>query len=181
MLEGQHTVSSEFLGHDSYGHAQFDNKYSALGELIYRLKNRGDKNAVDSIADTAVKFIIEQWRLAFELVVPVPPSRKREGYQPVIEIVNAIGARMTKRVDVDAVTKVKETPQLKDIYDYQEREALLKDAFRANPEAVGGKAILLVDDLYRSGATATVVAKSLFLASASNVYMLAMTKTRTRR
>lgn len=38
----------------------------------------------------------------------------------------------------------------------------------------------MVDDLYRSGATATVVAQELQDAGAAVVYLLAMTKTRTR-
>ena len=43
-----------------------------------------------------------------------------------------------------------------------------------------GQRLLLVDDLYRSGATAAIVAKELMGAGASAVYFLAMTKTRTR-
>jgi competence protein ComFC len=181
VLEREHTVSSEFLGHDSFGHPQFDSKYSALGELIYRLKNKGDKNTVDSIADTAVQFISERWKLEFDLIVPMPPSRKREAYQPVVEIAKAIGARLAKPVDLNAVRKVKETPQLKDVYDFAERRKLLEGAFKANADSVRGKSVLLVDDLYRSGATAAVVAQSLLAGGAARVYMLAMTKTRTRR
>lgn len=169
------------MGHDSLGHPQFDSKYSALGELVYRLKNKGDKNTVDSIADTAVQFINERWKPEFDLIVPVRPSRRREAYQPVIEIANAIGARLQKPVDADAVSKTKETPQLKDVFDYSEREKLLHDAFKANDDAVCDKAILLIDDLYRSGATAAVVAQSLLRGGATRVCLLAMTKTRTRR
>jgi hypothetical protein len=44
VLERQHTTSSDFLGYDSLGHPQFDTKYTALGELVFRLKNRNDKN-----------------------------------------------------------------------------------------------------------------------------------------
>jgi predicted amidophosphoribosyltransferase len=174
-------VSSQFLGHDSSGHPQFDSKYSALGELVYRLKNRRDKNAVDSIADTAVQFMSERWKQEFDLIVPMPPSRKREAYQPVVEIANAIGVRLAKPVDLNAIGKIKETPQLKDIYDFAERESLLHDAFRPNGDAIRGKAILLVDDLYRSGATAVVVAQGILAGGATRVFMLAMTKTRTRR
>jgi competence protein ComFC len=179
VLEGQHTTSSEFLGHDSWGHPQFDTKRSELGELVYLLKNRGDRNAVASIAETAVQFIGE-WKPTFELIVPVPPSRKRE-YQPVAEIAKAIGAYLSQPVAVTAVSKIKDTPQLKDVYDYNERIKLLKDAFRIDTDAIREKTILLVDDLYRSGATARVVADNLLEAGAARVTMLAMTKTRTRK
>ncbi len=33
-----HTISSDFLGYDGYGHAQFDTQRSEMGELLYRLK-----------------------------------------------------------------------------------------------------------------------------------------------
>ena len=181
VLEREHTFSSEFLGHDSLGHPQFDSKYSPLGELIYKLKNRGDRSTVDAIADTAVQFIRDRWKPEFQLIAPMPPSRKRAAYQPVLEIVTAIGARLGCRVELDAVRKVKETPQLKDVYDLTERERLLHNAFEVDTEAVRGRSILLVDDLFRSGATAFTVTRSLLAAGATEVHMIAMTKTRTRK
>jgi competence protein ComFC len=64
--------------------------------------------------------------------------------------------------------------------DYRERIKLLEGAFQVDADAVRGKRILLVDDLYRSGATATVIAQALLSGGAATVHMLAMTKTRTR-
>jgi len=177
VLERQHTLSSEFLGHDSFGNPQFDTKRSELGELVFRLKNRNDKNSVDSIAETAVQFI-NGWDPSIDLIVPVPPSRKRV-YQPVVEIAKAIGARLSKPMNEAAVTKIRDTPELKDVFDYQQRIKLLEGAFQIETDVVRGKRILLVDDLYRSGATATVVAQALLAGGAATVHMLAMTKTRT--
>jgi predicted amidophosphoribosyltransferase len=179
VLERQHTLTSEFLGHDSYGNPQFDTKRSELGELVFRLKNRNDRNTLDSIADTAVEFI-KGWNVSFDLIVPMPPSRKRVAYQPVVEIAEAIGKRLSKPVDCTAVSKTSDTPELKDVFDYQQRIKVLQDAFHVEGGAVLDKRILLIDDLYRSGATANVVAKSLLAGGAVTVYMLAMTKTRTR-
>ena len=179
VLERQHTLSSEFLGHDSYGNAQFDTKRSELGELVFRLKNRNDKNTLDSIAETAVEFI-KGWGVPFDLIVPMPPSRKRAAYQPVVEIAAAIGGRLSMPVNTAAISKVKDTPELKDVFDYQRRIKLLQDAFKVDSDAVRDKRILLIDDLYRSGATANVVAQNLLSGGAASMYMLAMTKTRTR-
>jgi len=180
VLEGRHTLSSKFQGYDATGNPRFDTEYSELGELVFRLKNRNDKNAVDSIAETAVQFI-KDWKPEFDLIVPVPPSRKRRTYQPVVEIATAIGAMLAMSVRTNVVTKIKDTPQLKDIPDYKERIKLLQGAFQVNRDAVRGKGLLLVDDLYRSGATAAVVAQCLLTGGAAHVYMLAMTKTRTKR
>lgn len=179
VLERQHTLASEFLGHDSFGNPQFDTRRTELGELVFRLKNRNDKNTLDPIADTAVQFI-KGWAPPFDLIVPVPPSRKRLTYQPVVEIAKAIGTRLSKPVDTTAVSKIKDTPELKDVFEYQQRIKLLQGAFNVDRDAVAGKPILLVDDLYRSGATAVVVTQDLLAGGAAAVYMLAMTKTRTR-
>ena len=178
VLERRHTLSAEFLGHDSFGNPQFDTRRSDLGELVFRLKNRNDKNTLDPIAETAVQFV-KGWNPPVDVIVPVPPSRKR-AYQPVIEIAKAIGGRLSVLVNEAAVANVRDTPELKDVFDYRERIKLLEGAFQVDSDAVRGKRILLVDDLYRSGATATVVAQVLLSGGAATVHMLAMTKTRTR-
>ena len=46
-----HTLSSTPLGHDSYGHLRFDTTYSAVGELLYRLKSKADPSVVPSLVD----------------------------------------------------------------------------------------------------------------------------------
>lgn len=178
VLERQHTISSEFIGYDSNGHAQFDTKRSELGELVFRLKNRSDRATLDPIADTAAEFVLASG-IQFDAVVPVPPSRRRP-FQPVIEIATALGARLARPVLLSVVSKVKETPELKDVFDFGERQKLLEGAFAVDEKAAKGRRLLLVDDLYRSGATAAIVAKELMGAGASAVYFLAITKTRTR-
>ena len=41
-----HTKSSEFLGYDEYGHPRFETIRTEVGELLYRLKYRGRKDAL---------------------------------------------------------------------------------------------------------------------------------------
>ena len=178
VLERQHTLSSTLIGHDSNGNPQFDTKRSELGELVFRLKNRNDRTALVPIEEAAVEFI-KRWSPAANVVVPVPPSRRRT-FQPVVEIAKAIGRSLRLPVELTAVAKSKQTPELKNVFDFDERTTALLGAFKVNEKAVQGKRILLVDDLYRSGATASIVAKALLSGGAASVHMLAMTKTRTR-
>jgi competence protein ComFC len=179
VLERQHTIKCDFLGHDSFGIPQFDTERSALGELVFRLKYRNDKTALDSIAETAVQFL-QGWNPPCDIIVPVPPSRQRAGPEPVVEIATAVGVRIAKPVSTAALRKSRSTPELKNVFDYAERIALLSDVFQVNREAVRAQRILLVDDLFRSGATATLVTRQLLTGGAAAVYMFAMTKTRTR-
>jgi hypothetical protein len=46
-----HTTSSTLIGYDEFGHAQFDNKHSEIGGLLYRLKYRNDKSTIPELID----------------------------------------------------------------------------------------------------------------------------------
>ena len=65
----------------------------------------------------------------------------------------ALAARLGVPVCTGCLSKVKQTPQLKDITDYDKRAEALKDAFTVAPELTAGKTLLLFDDLHGSGAT----------------------------
>jgi competence protein ComFC len=81
----------------------------------------------------------------------------------------------------DALVKVKETPQLKNVYDYQERARLLNEAFEARSSLTQGKTVLLLDDLYRSGATLNAASQALRQrGKAKTIYALVLTRTRSK-
>lgn len=174
----RHTVSSTFLGYDGFGNPYFDTKRTQLGELVFRLKNRSDRTVVDAIADTVVEFI-ERRKLDYEVIIPVPPSRQRT-FQPTVEIARVVSARVGKPTRESYVRKVKATPELKNVYAYQERLKLLEGAFEVEGDSVSGQSILLLDDLYRSGATLKTVAQALRLAAPRSIIALALTRTRAR-
>lgn len=67
----------------------------------------------------------------------------------------------------------------KDVHDADDRRRVLEGAFQVDKAAVAGQAILLFDDLYRSGATMNAIAEVLAASGASCVY--AFTKTKTRK
>jgi predicted amidophosphoribosyltransferase len=95
---------------------------------------------------------------AIDAIVPVPPSVTRAA-QPVPAVATAIGERLHIPLST-CVTKVKKTPQLKDVFDYDERTKALSGAFVVSEEAKGKK-LLLFDDLYGSGATVSAITQAL--------------------
>ena len=174
-----HTTSSEFLGYDGYGHPQFETVRSELGELLYKLKYRADPSAVDLIAETAAEFLKEKWRIDVDLIVPVPPSDTSRKRQPVLEVATAISARTGIELCLDGVVKVKQTPQLKNVFDFKERVAALEGAFTVEKAKIQGKSVLLFDDLFRSGATMNTITECLTKdGGAEVVYALTLTRTR---
>jgi competence protein ComFC len=174
-----HTLSSTYLGDDEYGHAMFDTKRSEVGELLYRLKYRSDKSALNELAGVAARFVRE-WNPGVTVLVPVPPSRVR-AEQPLHLIAESLGSAIGIPVDMNGVTRVKETPELKNVYAYDERLRLLDGAHAVEASVVKGQKVLLFDDLYRSGATMNAITAALYDEGAvADVYALALTRTRSR-
>ncbi len=172
-----HTTGSTFIGHNEYGHPEFDTTRSPLGELLYRLKYKREASAIDEIVNTVAEFIAAS-KIGIDAIVPVPPSNVRS-VQPVLQIVNALGRKLGVPVLNNCVVKTKRTPQLKDVYNYEERTKLLEGAFTVNRDQSAGKSLLLFDDLYRSGATMNAVARELAkTGEAKELFVLALTHTR---
>lgn len=176
-----HTVSSLCVGYNEFGHPVFDTQRTPLGELLFRLKSRSDVSAVDEITEAVVGFVELTWRPVLTMIVPVPPSNPARRVQPVFLVADALGTRLGLEVRYGAVAKIRKTPQLKNVYDYGERARVLSGAFSADSSLVRGRAALLFDDLYRSGATMNAVARVLSAdGEAAAVHALALTRTRRR-
>lgn len=174
-----HTLSSTFLGYNAYGHPDFDTKRSPLGELLYKLKYGAGAEAVESVSETVADFLRVKWPIEVDLIVPVPPSNLGRRRQPVLEVAKAISVRSGIGLCESGIQKIKQTPQLKNIYDYKERSAALEGAFSVDAEKIAGRRILLFDDLFRSGATMnTITARLIEEGKAQAVYALTLTRTR---
>ena len=171
-----HSLSSTYLGDDEYGHAQFSTVRSPIGELLYQLKYRQDKKALGELAEAAAGFCKQTWKLKVDAIVPVPPSQARR-LQPVLAVANALAKLLQVAVCAECLKKVKRTPQLKDLTDYDDRAEALRDAFEIDSKRTKGKRLLLFDDLHGSGATVRTIAEALMKdGGAKSVHLLTLTK-----
>lgn len=171
-----HTVSSTMIGYNEFGHPEFDTVRSALGELVYRLKYKWDKGAIPPIIETLAAFV-NGWGIHPNAIVPMPPSKQRS-FQPVIEMTEGLAESLKIPPNVTSLKKTKATPQMKDVGDFSARVAALQAAFSCD-RGLDGKAVLLFDDLFQSGATMNVAARTLKEQGAvKTVYALALTRTR---
>jgi predicted amidophosphoribosyltransferase len=176
-----HTTSSTYIGDDEYGRSQFDTRRSEVGELLYRLKYGNDKSVIAVITETAADFVRKQ-KWPIDLVIPVPPSRVGRTFQPVNALSKALAGQLGIGFCPDCVVKVKNTPELKEVYDLDKRLALLERAFAIARAKVASKTVLVFDDLYRSGATLNSVCEALSnQGRLKSVYVLTLTMTRRHR
>jgi competence protein ComFC len=174
-----HTLSSTLIGYNEFGHPEFDTKYSEVGGLLHKLKYHNDRSTLAELTEAATSFI-GSMNLKFSVVISVPPTRTYRTFQPVLALAGEIASRFSVPLLRSAVRKTKQIPELKNVYDASERKQLLSDAFEFNKSAIQGQRVLLVDDLYRSGATMEAITKGLLASGAAEVYAFAFTQTRTR-
>ena len=127
----------------------------------------------------AVAGFFATWKPKVDVIVPVVPSNAMRKNQPVIEIARPVSERLKIPLCLSCISKVKSTVQLKDVFDPAKRSQILSGAFSVDRVNTAGKRILIFDDLYRSGATASAIARLLSgLGDASAVYLLTLTQTR---
>lgn len=112
-----------------------------------------------------------------ELVVPVPLHWRRflsRRFNQSAELARAVADLSGKRFEPSAIQRVKVTRQQVGL-GLREREDNVRGAFRVPPEAdihVRGRHVLVVDDVYTTGATVAAVCRALKKSGAAGVDIL---------
>jgi competence protein ComFC len=179
----RHTVRSVLGGEPGAGYAVFQTERSELGEALYELKYRGDREQAGPIAGAICDFIRSRPELGdIRAVLAVPPSDTRRSFQPVQALAARIGAELGLPAPDDYLLKNRPTRPLKSVAGKRRRREELTGAFAVADQRFAGTHVLLFDDLFRSGETLkTVTAVLLFQGHAAMVSVLAATSTRTNR
>jgi len=114
--------------------------------------------------------------LAFDAVVPVPMSRRKErrrGYNQAELLARALSDRIGIRCDM-LLAKTADGPT-QSLLPRERRAANVRHAFRATRDAAG-KEILLIDDICTTGETLRACAKELVRAGAARVCAITVAK-----
>ena len=172
-----HTISSIPLGD---GH--FDTTYTDVGYALNHLKYHQDFTQIDVLAKYVIEFMSTRMVTPYlNAIIPTPASVHRE-IQPVYEIASKVGEALNIAVDTQYLIKKKDTNQLKEIEDQDQRENILSGAFDVLDKRYTNRKVLLFDDLYRSGTTLKEITNTLYKSGrVQNVYVVTLTKTRSKR
>jgi len=144
---------------------------------MYRFKYSNRREYALFYADAAAKQYGE-WlsRHKIEAIVPIPmyPGKKRRrGYNQAEVFAKALSQRMGIVIENKMVRRVKNTSPLKELSEKQRKDNL-KGAFQVDANIVKYSKILLVDDIYTTGATVDAVAEVLQKAGVKEVYFLSI-------
>src|SRR5581483_10408172 len=95
--------------------------------------------------------------LSADVIIPVPLHAKREkerGYNQATIVARELAKGSRLRVDAWSFTRSKETDRHRAGLDSQDRSRDMKKAFAVSrPQAIENKTVLLVDDVFTTGAT----------------------------
>ena len=139
--------------------------------LALRLKYGGRMGAAATMAAAMARLLPPD----AELLVPVPLHCWRlwsRGYNQAALIARAVGRRSGLPVDPFALVRTRRTPPLKGMGPRARAAAVARAFAVVRPDAVAGRAVVLVDDVHTSGATADACTRALLGAGARSVTVL---------
>lgn len=167
----KHTRFSSYIGEDDYGNPQFEITRTELGEALYQFKYQSNYAKLNDIMEFVIPFL-RKWKAlhSVDFVVPVPFSKNRI-YHPANEIAKSISNYIRK--PYAEVLKKTNTVEAKDLTDKSQIQGTIVLITKPN----GPHKILLVDDLFASGATLNECAKVLKSGECNKIFVIAMTRT----
>jgi len=118
-----------------------------------------------------------QTNWTIDMVVPVPlhPVRQHErGYNQAQYLAEGLALRLSLPCSPSTLSRERDTRSQLGL-DAAQRRANVSGAFRCHSEYVSGRHVLLVDDVFTTGATLAACAEALFEAGAKAVYAITVT------
>jgi ATP-dependent DNA helicase RecQ len=160
-------------------HSRFDGdtqNRGVVGDLAFRYKYRDEHNLARELAARWAELLRAQNGLPkFDAVIPVPPSTPRE-FDPVGNLARALAQELKITALFGVLVKTRATKPQKEMIALAQKQANVRGAFALKGD-VRGKHVLLVDDLYDSGATLQEAARVLQRGGVASIVVLTLTKT----
>lgn len=147
----------------------------ALTQSMYRLKYAGKRNYGAMFAREAVEQLGDWIRSKkVDAIIPIPLHEERfleRGYNQAEDISDELAKLLGIKMDAKILTRIKKTVPQKELDD-KNRANNLKNAFHIGQIGVKYNRVLLVDDIYTTGATLSTAAQCLLDAGIKEIYCL---------
>lgn len=142
-----------------------------IREAVHQLKYQNDVGVARVLASYLLKVIqAENWQ--FDLVVPVPLSKRKQeqrGYNQAERLARPVAEALEKPISTIGLSRIRENASQVDL-DVKSRRENVRGVFEADPAIVKGKRVLLIDDVFTTGATLESASRALREAKSGLVY-----------
>lgn len=149
-----------------------------LLEVIARLKYRGEESMAGYLGQRMAGLLLQEGCL-FDCILPIPlhVNRLRErGYNQALLLAREIGFHLKIKTDPFVMVKKKSTVSQALLKGEERRKNLRETFFIKNPEKIRNSRVLLVDDVYTTGATIEAASQVLRDAGAAKVEALVVAR-----
>ncbi|MCU1290206.1 MAG: putative amidophosphoribosyltransferase [Acidobacteria bacterium] len=150
----------------------------ALAASVIQLKN--EPHAAKTLRNLFISAFYNADFHDANLIIPVPLSKQRfleRGHNQAGVLADVLKKETKIKTDHKSLARKIHTPAHRAAMDEKARELSVKNAFEAaRPEFIKNQIVLLVDDVFTSGATVSACAKVLKKAGASKVYVLTVAR-----
>lgn len=147
---------------------------SNIGTALHRSKYEGGGDFPDFLLKKTLSVFGKKYRnIKFDLVLYVPPTHSGNLVRNfAIKFANAIKVPISH-----SLIKTRETEEQKVFQNSYGKRDNVKDAFTIDSESVRGKTVLLIDDIYDSGATLKEIGRALTEKGAAWIVPIVIAKT----
>lgn len=148
-----------------------------IREAIHQLKYQNDVGVARVLASYLLKVIqAENWEI--DLVIPIPLSKRKQeqrGYNQAERLARPVAEALKKPLSTEGLSRIREKASQVDL-NVQSRRENVRGVFEAEPAIVKGKRILLIDDVFTTGATLESASQALRDAKSDRVYAVTVGK-----
>ena len=175
-----HVSAEENLPENISGVMRITKYRDGTRELLLRLKFENDLTVLPAIhkilAEVSDRNEIQNFlaRVDVAVYVPIHQSRMKERGYNQVELIFSDWLKAQNLTAGNFLVRVKSTPHLFKFGSAERREILSKAFKLAEGADVRGKNILIVDDIYTTGATVSECARVLLGAGAAKVFVMAL-------
>jgi len=151
--------------------------------LIYHLKYFSDPDIARFIGEWMSLLVQTHFAAETDVLIPVPLHHRREkerGYNQAVLLAREISFHTGLACCETALRRVRATATLVEA-SRQERMTAMQGAFEADAAQVCGKRVLLIDDVFTTGATSMACAAALLAAGARDVSVVTACHAEDRR
>jgi ComF family protein len=153
---------------------------SVVQEIIQRMKYRRMQSLARFLGVLLADHLAERLgRLQPHLIVPIPLHGKRlrmRGFNQAAVMARPLARRLGLRVDVNLLRKIQDTPSQVGLSRSQ-REENVRGSFSVDHGGrIRGRRLILVDDVFTTGATLKEAARALKRAKASEIHVATLAR-----
>ena len=148
-----------------------------IKKLIHNFKYNNAKYLFKPLGKYMAECYIEN-NMQAEIIIPIPlfcKKIKKRGYNQAYKLAEEIG-KILSLPTINALERIKDTPT-QTALDFKERKANIKGAFKCIDRSIKNRNILLIDDVYTSGATIKEACKVLRENGVNKIYVLTLAHT----